>query len=656
MDDPRPGAAARWWSDPGLLVCAVTGVVLCAFALTVNFPKAAFGFQSDGATYYALGHSLARDGDFAFERQDLVRVWEEFPTGPEGIFLKKGRDVELAVTGEFPFLAWRSLPEARDDRLYFAKSYAYPLAAAPFVFLFGTNGFLVLHALILTLCLGLGYVWLSATSPRPVAIAYALAFLFASAVPVYLVWLTPEIFNLGLVFAGTFLWSYKLVAPASPGAEEGGTRSRASAAARQFLRGPGSDMAAAVLLGVAAFSKPTNVFAIGPLLLLALWQRRWRHVLVTGALFATVILGLFAVNIAVTGEWNYQGGERNTFYGGTGFPFQQPGKTFDNTGLVRTTNEVPTDVLFNRDALTRVLPRNLVYFVLGRHTGLLPYFFPGVLSVALLLVWWRRGTPDRWFLLASITIGAVALLVYMPFTYSGGGGPIGNRYFLPYYALFLFLTPPLRSAWPALAAAAGGALFTAQLVFNPFYVSFHPAEHMKAGLFRWLPVELSLLNDLPVNVNPPRIKQPLAGDPPLLAYFLDDNAYNREGEWFWVRGESRAELILRAPARPRPDGHGWDSLQVRGLFVEVRTGDAASRVQLRSGGSSAALDLGPQASAGVRIVPGPGLPYRAVPGQPTNYVYFVTISSSGGFVPMFSSGSRDSRHLGAMVRLVPDYQ
>lgn len=659
MDQPHHRRPAPWWSDPGLVVCAVAGVVLCAFALTVNFPKAAFGFQSDGATYYAMGHSLARDGDLAFERRDLARVWEEFPTGPEGIFLKKGRDVDLGGSGRFPFVQWRTRPDSRPDRLYFAKSYAYPLAAAPFVFLFGTNGFLLLHALILGGCLTLAYVWLSATSPRPVALGYALAFVVASAAPVYLVWLTPEIFNFGLMFAGTFLWSYKLVAPAAAG----GPREAASAGARRFaaavegfLRGPGSDLAAAVLLGVAAFSKPTNVFAIGPLLILALWRRRWRHALATGALFAAIVLAMFAVNIAVTGEWNYQGGERNTFYGGTGFPFQQPGRTFDNTGLARTTNEVPTDVLFNRDALLRVLPRNLVYFVLGRHTGLLPYFFPGVLSVVLLLAGWRRGTPARWLLLASLAIAALALLVYMPFTYSGGGGPIGNRYFLPYYALFLFLTPPLRGVWPVLAAAAGGALFTAQLVFNPFYVSFHPAEHMKSGLFRWLPVELSLLNDLPVNVNPSRVKQPLGGDPPLLAYFLDDNAYAREGEWFWVRGGSRAEVILRAPARPRADGQGWDSLRLRGLTVEVRTGDVASRVQVRSGGHAAALDLGPQASAGVRIVPGPGLPYRAVPGQPTNYIYLVDISSSGGFVPMFTSGSRDSRWLGAMIRLVPDYE
>ncbi len=28
-----------------------------------------------------------------------------------------------------------------------------------------------------------------------------------------------------------------------------------------------------------------------------------------------------------------------------------------------------------------------------------------------------------------------------PFTWNGGGGPVGSRYFLPFYALFLVLIP-----------------------------------------------------------------------------------------------------------------------------------------------------------------------------------------------------------------------
>ena len=63
-----------------------------------------------------------------------------------------------------------------------------------------------------------------------------------------------------------------------------------------------------------------------------------------------------------------------------------------------------------------------------------------------------------------------------------------------------------------------------------------------------------MVNDLPINVGTrSRIRQPLGGTPPMLAYFIDDNIYNREGDAFWVRGESRADILLRAPhCRPRP--------------------------------------------------------------------------------------------------------
>ena len=72
-------------------------------------------------------------------------------------------------------------------------------------------------------------------------------------------------------------------------------------------------------------------------------------------------------------------------------------------------------------------------------------------------------------------------MLYMPFTYSGGGGPVGNRYFLGVYPVFLFLTPPLTRRWRRCCPLAVGALFTAQLVFNPFYVSFDPSSTPSAA-------------------------------------------------------------------------------------------------------------------------------------------------------------------------------
>ena len=158
-----------------------------------------------------------------------------------------------------------------------------------------------------------------------------------------------------------------------------------------------------------------------------------------------------------------------------------------------------------------------------------------------------------------------------------------------------------------------------------------------------------------MNVTPSRVKQPLGGEPPLLAYFLDDNAFPREGEWFWVRGESRAELILRSPARQTPDG-GWESLRLAAVLVEVRSGDVGTRFEAASGWQTSGLDLPAGGTGSLRLPVGPELPYRAVPGQPTNYVYQLTLSSSAGFVPLFTSGGRDSRFLGAMVRVTPVYR
>ena len=71
------------------------------------------------------------------------------PGGPEGIFLKRGKEIRLHRSDRFPFVRWVKREDPVRTRLYYGKSFIYPLAAAPFVFVFGTNGFLVLHALLL---------------------------------------------------------------------------------------------------------------------------------------------------------------------------------------------------------------------------------------------------------------------------------------------------------------------------------------------------------------------------------------------------------------------------------------------------------------------------------------------------------------------------
>jgi hypothetical protein len=622
--------------SPGAIAAIALGLLLLACALSIDFPKASLGFKGDEATYYSLAHSLARDGDFAFERKDLIRVWEEYSGGPEGIFLKRGKKIRLHRSDRFPYVRWDKLEDPVRTRLYYSKSFIYPLAAAPFVFVFGTNGFLVLHALLLSLNLLVAYTFIAARGSTPrAALAYAVAFLAASVVPVYFVWLTPELFNLSLALWAMFLWSYKEVTPA-----------------RGFLGSSGSDYLAAALVGVLTFSKPPHAILMFPLIALLVFRRNWRRALLTGVVWAAVAGGLFLANAAITGEFNYQGGDRKTFYGRDGFPFANERETFENIGPVRGRESIMVGhVLVNPHTAT-VFASNVIYFLVGRFCGLLPYFFPGVLSAVLFLTWKRE--PWQWLTAATIVGAAIVLIVLTPFTYSGGGGPVGNRYFLSFYPLFLFLTPPLAGMGAAAAALGVGALFTAKILLNPFYSSFHPGEHAKAGPLRWLPIELTLLNDLPMAADPNRMKRPLGGSPPVLAYFADDNAFNPEGDTFWVRGKSRADVILRAPVVDIGEGRFVSKAIVK-LAVEVENGADPATVTVSTGAETRTLRMKSAEKARVVLAVTRGLPYTR-DENPTSYLYPVSIRAGAGFVPFLDvPGSSDSRFLGARVRLVPEY-
>jgi hypothetical protein len=611
------------------------GVVLMAWALSIDLPKASNGFAGDAATYYTLGHSLAYDLDFEYRRDDLARVWQEYPSGPEGIFLKRGSD----------------------GRLFYAKAYIYPLAAAPFIWLFGTNGFLVLHALLMTLCFACAYAFLVARSHPVGALIFAFAFLFVSLVPIYMVQLGPDFFIFAIVLIGYFFWCYKDVAGPTPIAPAMSWRTR-------WLLAPRSDLVAAALIGLATFAKPTNIGLITPLVVSAVLRKQWARAARMSAVFVGVVIAMFVLNIALTGDWNYQAGERKTFYGagdGTfagGFPYLNEASTFDSVGK-SSVGGGSFGVLFTRDALLEVFPHNIGYFLFGRHAGFGAYYLPGLAAVLLFTAFTRDRAMWQWLTLAAAVITAAVLLIYMPYTWSGGGGPVGNRYFLGTYGVFLFLVPPLQTAASGLLTMALSALFVAPLISAPLYATRNASEHAKTGIFRWLPTELTMVNDLPINTGSPnRFRQPLGGTPPILAYFIDDNVFNREGDAFWVRGESSADIMLRARIKSEADLAGVEmsrSLRIEKLTAILESGPKPNRVVINTGGDRRIVDMAPSSQQIIELAMPHGMPYKVDPRFPTNYVYFVTISSSTGFVPMFENGANDSRFLGVMVRLIPTY-
>jgi hypothetical protein len=620
---------------PGLALVTALLCVYGGLALTVDFPRAAMGIQSDEATYYMMGHSLAEDGDLTYRRQDLVRVWKEFPSGPSGLFLKRGRDIIDAGLMRRPPFVWTSTgPDPDQKRFFYGKAFVYPLFAAPFVRVFGTNGFLVLHAILLALVVWCGYLFLHARMNATLAAALSGAFIMASIVPVYFVWITPELFNFSLGFLAYFCWLYKEV-------EE---RDRSPRGTR-WLFGGGSDLAAAVILGIATFSKVSNVLLFLPIVAWLLWRRRWRRCITAGLVFGVCAAGLFLANMAISGEWNFQGGQRSTFV--WEFPFQTANSTFD-VGLPMGRDESLAEVIFDRRVFWTNLTHNLRYYFIGRYAGILPYFFPAVFALGAFLSAPRRRPAWQYLVLAAGAAQMLFFIINLPYTWIGGGGSVGNRYFMGAYGIFLFLLPPLTRPSVAVIPWLVGGLFTAQLVMNPFATSFHPGEPAKHGPLRWLPVELTMVNDLPVNTEGPEKvlvwfgDNPGEHDPGFQIYFLDDNAYGREADKsFWVKGESRAEFLIKyAPASPAavpPDR------PLKQLVLTLSPGPLDTIVRASVNGRTQQIDLRETQRIAFNLDKGFWYQARA-------YVWVVSVSSSTGFVPIFSGADRDNRFLGVRVK------
>lgn len=599
---------------------AVIGFVLFVIggvsAMSVDVPRTGYGIKSDEATYVAAALSAAYDGDLAFERRDLERFSGLYQSGPEGIFLKRGKRLRVRLGAAFPFVSLLKREDLNADRLFFGKSLAYPLAAAPFVRLLGLNGLLVFHVALLGIAALTSYLFLAAQSPPASAAAFTSAFLGASVLPVYGVFLMPEMFNVALVMLSYFLWLYKEVAPGSR------------------LSARWTDVAAAALLGVATYSKPLpTAVLVAPIVLLAWSRRAWGRGCGLGLTAVVVAAVLFGFNATISGEFNYQGGDRKTFY--SRFPFDAPDATWDARGApVATDTSTPREVLSSSDLVSR-LSHNATYFLVGRHFGFIPYFFPGVIAI----VWWLSAPARRvsWRLLTfgAVFTSALVLLVLLPWTWSGDGGPPGNRYFVAAYPLLLFLVPPEISVAPAIIAWMGGALFTAKILTNPFVSAKYTYLIAEKGPARRLPVELTMANTLPL-----RLAQPLRGhiqyghDPGVLLYFLDQNAWPPEPNGMWVSGTGRADIIVRSAA----------SFE-RVMFEAESPIHTVLTIALGSDPVTVTLEPGRISLFEVKA--------SGVHGK-GDYNYLMTATSTEGFVPhLLEPRNWDYRTLGAQVRFRP---
>ena len=596
----------------------VSGLVLLA-AVAVDVPRAADGrFWSDAATYHAMAGSLAFDRDLEFGPGDLARVRAVYPGGPQGVFLKRVADAAGA------------------RRLVYAKPLLYPLAGAPLAWLFGVDrGLLLLNGAALVASLWMGFALLREGSSEGAAAAGALAVLGAGVVPVYLLWQTPELFNLGLVTAGLFAWRRE----------------------RPLL--------SALLLGAAAYAKPTNAALAIPLVLAPLvaaerltrpgWRPRLIESARRGALVVVVFASGFGANRLATGELNYQGGERKTFY--DRYPFD-PGVSFDSGGVWMTTDHVgPLVAGRDDDASGRVAPPrpaaelrqsfalNLLFFWIGRFGGALPYF-PGVAAAALLFLLLGPRERAGWLALAALVVSWLGYILIIPDNWYGGAGTIGNRYFVNVVPLALLLLPRGRGPWSAIVAAPVALALLGPVLGSPVWHSLHPGAHAITPAFQVLPAELTMLGDLSVFTDVWRKRRPYnlpGGDParrapgeapPYYLWFPDDGTFGQESsfgrEGFWLRGGEAAEVVLQSLA------------PLARLRLIVTAGPAGDIVSVRLGRDRQRLVLQPFHTQEIAFTPDE----RPV-GYYRTQLYPLRLSSRLG-----GATERDRRKLGSFVFVI----
>ncbi len=419
----------------------------------------------DEAVYLMAAQSLAWDNDFRYTKADQDRFIEQMQRTPDGLILQS--------------------PD-QGRTLYYGKSWLYPLAIAPFVKAMPQNGYAVANTVYLIIA-SLLAAWALSSVLGSLAPLFVSAFVFASITFAHVFWAHADLFLMCCVAIGCSLilkpWfdaqRQVRLAVNLPGdrnaAKQASGSSRGSAAiALAYAARPYLVIATGcVLLVVVVLARPLYA----PLLLIPLVAApNLKRLAAVVLCVAAATAGLASYNTNLTGVWSPYVGERQAFYGYTGFPDSSTDSTPDRA-TDGTTDGTTDDSAQPHPGWKQAIEErgdtswtaggvfqfpfeihqflwNMLYVFIGRNTGLFPYFLPFLIGLLAF-----RSDRVNWTLMLTVSSVMVLFLLLRPFNYYGGGGALANRYFLPIYPLFWFLMRrPISWRWPALLTTL--AVFT----------------------------------------------------------------------------------------------------------------------------------------------------------------------------------------------------
>lgn len=453
-----------------LVLCLGTLIVLAARTDRDDWPS----LVGDEAAYLMGAESLAWDLDFRYSNRDLVRFASR-RGAPDGLILQS--------------------PD-QGATLYYGKPPVYPLAIAPFIRLAPERGFAVGNAVYLALaCLLAAWALtplLGGNAPFFVAV-----FAFGSLTFAHAFWAHSDLFQMSMVAAGLSLILRSRFAEGAGGRVRlGGHLAPRSPWRRTpaFLPGLGT-----VLLALVVLTRPFYL----PILLIPFVAADSRRERTTAVLAALLTLLVFVGwNRIERDTWSSYSGDRRAAYGYNGFP------TSGADGDVATLGSLPTreattwwsqtekgtggdswvrNGLFPFPFQLRQTLWNIDYLFAGRHVGLVPYFLPFVLGLLAF-----RSDRISWATVLAICAVLGLFLIARPFNFWGGGGSLGNRYFLPIYPLFWFLVRrPISWGWAAaVVVLAAPFLWPTWTAPGQFWrAPTGEYSHVSTAATRWLPYE-----------------------------------------------------------------------------------------------------------------------------------------------------------------------
>lgn len=356
----------------------IGGIVAMFWALTLATPKAERVLYSDQATHVMIAASVWNDIDLKYSLEDLHRFREHYPkeTGPRGLFLKQGVS----------------------DDLFYAKPYIYGMIAAPFYAVFGVDGFVIFNVICLVLIGSVVGLVLSGVVGTGWGLFASLAFVLPSAFLPWVFVVHPDLFIAALLAVGSYLLLNDKTSR-------------------------GWQIVAALILGAALHEKITFLLAI-PFVALAIPAVGWGRRVLIGAVIIFSWLLFTGVDLAVDGSFlSYQG--LRFVVPGAPFPLEV-GWTPPARSMTAHVFD-PIAVVLAIVGNLSLLPEKLIDFLVGRQTGIIPYFSLafGLLIIRPFFVWGRS---------AIVLLGFFAYLLLhwlvFPTNGYGGAGSYGSRYML----------------------------------------------------------------------------------------------------------------------------------------------------------------------------------------------------------------------------------